>query len=273
MKDYSVIIPVYNNESIIDDILSRVLRLSIECEDIIIIDDCSSDDTKEIIENFILINDLSSVRLYSNCVNMGPAYSRNVGIRKSRCKYIAFLDSDDDWHPNKIEYQIYLMKKHKADVSGTLHKVVTKNKLPFLYSSILPVDNVIVTNISWPSVLFKSPFSTPSVVMKKELAFYFNEQLRYAEDFNLWIRLSKEFKVIRIEENLTYTFKHDFLSTKGSLSSNIYAMQKGEIYNYINLFHSVAETRKDKVLICIAIFFSYGKFFRRLILKWLSNRK
>lgn len=267
---YSVVIPVYNNESIICELLKRIDKISENCQDIIIVDDCSRDNTKSLIQEYIDQNTISnSIRIFSNQINQGPAYSRNVGMKMSKMDYVAFLDSDDDWHPKKIECQIFLMKKYGAFVAGTLHKVVSKTELKVLSTSGVNFDEIDVKLIGWPFVLFKSPFSTPSVVIKNGLDMNFDETLRYSEDYNFWIRLSKKYKVIRIEQALTYTFKHDYLSNTGSLSSDLFAMQKGEFSNFSRLFRTESLTLKDRMFVMLAIFFSCLKFFRRLVLKLL----
>lgn len=267
---YSIIMPVYNNESIIKSVISKLEKLSNCCEDIIVIDDCSTDKTNFLINHFIQENSLGErIRLFSNEVNQGPAFSRNIGIKMSKMEYIAFLDSDDDWHPQKVECQILLMKKYGASVSGTLHKAIAPSDLVTLSNIKTEPYNIEVEHVNWPKVLFKSPFSTPSVVMKNGLDTYFNENLRCSEDFNLWIRLSKKHKVIRLEEFLTYTFKHDYLSDGGSLSSNLFAMQKGELSNFIDILRTISLTRFDAFIVICAMFFSCLKLLRRLLFKLL----
>nr|WP_087017662.1 glycosyltransferase [Thaumasiovibrio subtropicus] len=204
---------------------------------------------------------------------MGPAHSRNVGIKLAKSDYIAFLDSDDDWHPQKIHCQILLMKELGADVSGTQHAVVSKAEFMQFSQTRVLSSNIDVVPITWPRVLFKSPFSTPSVVMRNGLGMYFDETLRFSEDFNLWIRLSKEFKVIRLDEPLTYTFKHDYLSTGGSLSSNLSAMQKGELANFFSLLAGRSLSFYERCTLLAAIVFSCFKFIRRLLLSIILKAK
>lgn len=101
----SVIIPVFNNFSILDKIKDKIMFLSKEQYQIIIIDDFSSDCTYNQLKEFICMNNFDNVELYQNDKNYGPSYSRNVGIKKSNAEYIAFLDSDDDWHLKKLIYK------------------------------------------------------------------------------------------------------------------------------------------------------------------------
>ena len=109
----SVIIPCFNSSKTIDRAIKSVLVQSNEYNiEIIVIDDCSEDDTLTKIKNFKPSKNVSIIIL-KNEKNMGTGYSRDKGIANSKGQYIAFLDADDYWLPNKLENQINFFKKNE----------------------------------------------------------------------------------------------------------------------------------------------------------------
>jgi len=105
----SVIIPTYNRANFIDVAIKSVLNQSYQDFEIIIVDDGSTDNTEEIVKNF---NDFR-INYFFHKFNQGISAARNTGIKACQGKYIAFLDSDDEWLPEKLdkkEGQRYLLK-------------------------------------------------------------------------------------------------------------------------------------------------------------------
>ena len=107
MNEYkiSVIIPAYNSEKTILRALESVNSQTFKPIEIIVINDYSSDKTEEVVKSF---KSEITIIFLSNETNKGPSYSRNRGIRSSNGNWIAFLDADDYWHPQKLEFQIKL---------------------------------------------------------------------------------------------------------------------------------------------------------------------
>lgn len=275
MIDVSVIMPIYNNIMIIEELKLKVLNLAKYCKQVILIDDCSIDATYDILYNFIKQIEISNIELYRNGKNMGPSYSRNIGIKKSTGEYMAFLDSDDDWHPQKLEIQIRSMKKYNVKISGTIHQVIDKKMLKANQDKkILNLDNIPIKRIKWPGILFVSPFATPSVVLHNSLKNYlFNEKMRYSEDYNLWQRITYDNPGIKILLPLTYTFKHDYISSdKNCLSINLKNMQRGVEFGYKNLLKSSNIKITSKIMLILAYAFSKLKYLRRIILNMLMNK-
>jgi glycosyltransferase involved in cell wall biosynthesis len=268
MNDVSIIIPVYNDISIIKNLQTKILYLSSRYRQLIIIDDCSVDYTYLEIINFISHNKLKNIEVILNKENAGPSFSRNIGIKKSVGEYIAFLDSDDDWHPEKIELQISIMKKNNITICGTTHKVIDKENLQKEKLIGYDINHIPFKKISWPKILFISPFATPSVVLHKSLKSYlFDENIRYSEDYNLWKRITYFHDAIKIELPLTYTFKHDYLSSKNTLSGNIKKMQEGVNKSFIMLLKSKEICHSLKLIIIVALIFSQIKYLRRALKK------
>lgn len=273
MKNLTVIIPIYNNENILENLQNKIFFLSNNYIQIIVVDDFSQDKTYSELNNFVKRNNLINVEIYRNSKNMGPSYSRNVGIKKATCEYIAFLDSDDDWHPQKINIQIEMMEKFDFKISGTQHKVISPKELHNEQSiDYQNLQTIHYSIIKWPKILFVSPFSTPSVVIHESLKEYlFDETIRYSEDYNLWKRITYKYKAIKIQLPLTYTFKHDYISESNSLSSNLKKMQLGVEESFNKLIISKDIALVDKFFLVIGLFFSKIKYFRRLIIRKMNR--
>ena len=98
----SIIIPVFNASAFIENRLKRVFSQRIDKDfDVLLIDDCSTDDTFDILSRFA--QNEPRIRLFQQECNQGPASARNRGIKESKGKYIAFLDADDYWQPGFLE--------------------------------------------------------------------------------------------------------------------------------------------------------------------------
>lgn len=265
MKDLSIIIPAYN---MLDDEILRIkdfIKNNFKKYEFIFIDDASSVNKKKINQLGNLIKLSYQGIFLNNKENHGPAYSRNLGIKHSTCKYISFLDSDDYWFNNKFEIQKSILEKG-YDIVGSSHLVcvdIQKKKLGLLNEN----KKISYRDCSFLNFLFKNQFCTPSVIGKSTVfkENLFNENLRYAEDYELWLRLSKKYKISKVCNPLVVTFKHDYLSNKQSLSSNLIKMELGELnalskqfsYKYLHL----------NIIILISIIFSIFKFHLRLIKK------
>jgi hypothetical protein len=179
---------------------------------------------------------------------------------------IIFTSSDDDWHLEKLNIQIKLMKELNIKISGTSHKILNHDELEEEQCIEYNFNEIKYKNIIWPKILFVSPFSTPSVVIHSSIKNYlFNENIRYSEDYNLWKRITYKHKAIKILLPLTFTFKHDYISTGNSLSSNLYKMQLGVHNSFINLLKDKDILLKDKLFVLLAIPFSWIKYIKRKI--------
>jgi teichuronic acid biosynthesis glycosyltransferase TuaG len=109
----SIITPVYNSRKYIEETVQSVLNQTYTNWEMVIVDDCSTDGSVAIINKFVAMD--NRIRLIEQPVNMGhPSYARNIALKEAKGKYIAFLDSDDVWYPNKLELQTNYIK-HNPD--------------------------------------------------------------------------------------------------------------------------------------------------------------
>lgn len=119
----SVIMPAYNSEKYIAESIKSVLAQTYQNWELIIVDDCSTDRTKEIVRNF---ND-TRIKFFENDVNSGADVARNRAISEARGRWLAFLDSDDIWKPEKLEIQLEFMHNTGAEFSFTAYRQVDES--------------------------------------------------------------------------------------------------------------------------------------------------
>ena len=113
MTSVSVIIPAYNSASTIIRALQSVATQTLAPQEIIVVDDASTDTTRDLVANFASSSSIP-VRVLTQTTNSGPGAARNAGWDAATGDYIAFLDADDQWHPRKIELQYPVMQSQPA---------------------------------------------------------------------------------------------------------------------------------------------------------------
>ena len=124
----SIIIPVYNAERFIDDTINSVLNQTYTNWELILVNDCSTDKSREIIEKHVKQD--KRIKLINNEVNSRAAISRNNGIKIANGRYLCYLDADDLWDKEKLEKQIKFMKEKNCAFSFTGYEFADKNGIP-----------------------------------------------------------------------------------------------------------------------------------------------
>ncbi len=186
----SVIIPTYNTALLIERTIRSVLNQSVHDFEILVVDDCSTDNTLEVVER---IND-ARIRIFRQMKNQGPAAARNRGLREAKGEYCAFLDGDDYWEADFLKETSSFLDTHSEAVAVSVmqcHKIIGKAPM------IAPRD----TGITSPIVLddffaFWAKFNhvcTGSVLMRTAIAQQTGgqrEDLRVCEDLEFWALLA-----------------------------------------------------------------------------------
>ena len=170
-----------------------------------------------------------NIKIIENKKNFGAGESRNIAIRESNSKYIAFLDSDDIWSENKLKIQVNYMEKNNFLFTHTSYDIIdANNKIVssrFAKKNIKFKDLIKSCDIGLSTVILKS-----SLLNKNKLFF---PRIKTKEDYVLWLKIVKKIKIIRgLDNKLTY-----YRKTKGSLSSNklISLINGYKVYkNYMN---------------------------------------
>ena len=119
----SITMPSWNTASFIEEAIQSVINQTYKKWELIIVDDCSTDDTEKVVASF---ND-ERIKFFLNKKNSGAALTRNKAMREAQGEWIAFLDSDDLWTPNKLEHQIEFMKKNGYCLSFTEYEKIDEN--------------------------------------------------------------------------------------------------------------------------------------------------
>lgn len=203
----SVIIPTYNRANTIRNAIESIINQTYSVNEIIIIDDNSTDDTEHIVKS------LKNERIIylKNKENRGASYSRNIGIKLSSSELIAFLDSDDRWIENKLELQIEYLKKYDLDVVSSLMRIQKNNGETHTWPQFKMQKEIIIENF-YPGTFLINYFGTPTLLMRKS-TFYsvngFDDKLPRWQDWDLIIRLSKNKKIGIINRELVIVTQSD----------------------------------------------------------------
>ena len=153
-----------------------------------------------------------SYKIIVNKKSLGAGYARNVGIKTSKTKYIAFLDSDDLWDKNKLKIQVNYMEKNNILFSHTSYHIINANNKIISFrlakTKILFKDLITSCDIGLSTVILRS-----NLLSKNKILF---PKIKTKEDYVLWLRIIKKINIIRgLNNKLTY-----YRKTKGSLSSD-----------------------------------------------------
>jgi len=258
----SVLIPTYNSEKTIARAISSVLAQTLRPIEVIVVDDGSTDGTVSIVKSlcsYLKPGILKLIELGSNC---GVYHARNVGWDAATGEFLALLDSDDSWHPRKLEIQTEYMVKHD-ELALTAHRGIclSENDQP----PTLPKDCNVAVMTPW-KLMFTYQFWTPSVMLRTDLPFRFDPQKRYCADRLLWIQLLfNEYKAVRLELPLTYLYKAPY--GEAGLSSHLWETEKSELDNFTQLRQMGFLNRPQEITLKT---WALLKYVRRV---WVSRRR
>lgn len=206
----SVITPTYNASRFIKETIYSVQHQTHQNWEMIIVDDCSTDDTKDIVKAEIENDDrIKLIELDKNC---GPAAARNVAINQAKGDYIAFLDSDDLWNENKLATQLKFMKENKVAFSYTGYRIMKEDgeKTNFLIR--------VPPKSDYKALLKNTIIGTLTVMLDKRQVGSVQMDLNRncSEDYGLWLSiLGKGIQAYGLNEELAY-----YRKCEKSLSSN-----------------------------------------------------
>lgn len=186
----SVVMPSYNTENYISKAIQSVLNQSYKNLELIIIDDCSIDKTRQIVEEYCKKD--KRVKAYFNQKNSGVSYSRNFGIEKAKGSWIAFLDSDDMWEEEKLKKQINLLvqKQMKPILIYTGSAFIDENGIPYKYVMEVP------ETVRYKELLKQNVISCSSVLIKREIISSIKmENDNMHEDFVVWLKVLRNYDI------------------------------------------------------------------------------
>lgn len=241
-----IIIPNYNKGKYLEECLNSVISQTYKKWKIYLIDDNSTDDSKQIINRY---QDHKNINIFLLKNNKGPSFCRNLGIKNANSEYIAFLDSDDFWPENKLEIQIISMIKNSYNFTYTDLKYFINNDKNQIGSTNLP------ENYDFNKFIFNSTMSTSSIIVKKNyLANITFKDVKH-EDYLFKCEILKK-GIIAYKINETFVYyrinRNNRSSNKISNLLNLWKINKN--YNNLKLFKNF----KSVLKICINSVRTYG---------------
>jgi glycosyltransferase involved in cell wall biosynthesis len=219
MAFFSIIIPLYNKERYIENALQSILKQTVTDYEIIIVNDGSTDKSKEIISKYAS----DKIRIIDHLKNKGLSATRNTGIKNATSDYITFLDADDLWHPNYLQTIKNLISSHQeAHIFATNYDEVYPKTIhkPHNGSEDLPAKfNGL---IDFFKINLKQGIYTPSSVCWHKSVFetigYYDEKINFSEDLDFNIRANLKFKLAYSSSvQMSYFMETDNQITRSSI--------------------------------------------------------
>lgn len=218
-----VIIPTYNTGAYITEAIQSVIAQTYPIKSIIVVDDGSTDTTETIVES--ISKKTTTPIIYKKQNNQGPNAARNTGVQLSQATFIAFLDADDVWFPEKISEQISVYKRARYKNIGLVYcKYITLNKKsePIKQIPIRPITPGIEGSCFEALLQGNEILASSSGVLLKREVFstvgFFDESLRMAEDWDMWLRIAEEYDIDYTSKVLCGIRRHDTNSTRNTES-------------------------------------------------------
>lgn len=203
----SIIMPSYNTANYIAASIQSVLDQTYQNWELLLVDDCSTDDTDAVVAPFLTD---ARIRYLKNEQNSGAAISRNRALREAKGRWIAFLDSDDTWEPEKLSRQLSFMKENGYAFTYTDYRIQLNGKwLPYRYTAPNRIDKRAMYNYCY--------FSTITVIYDYSVVGLIQiEDLKKNNDYAMWLQAVEKTTCYRFPECLSNYIKHDNSVTSGS---------------------------------------------------------
>lgn len=287
MLKVSVIIPTYNRAKLVDRAINSVLVQTFKDFELLIVDDVSTDNTQQIVEQF---RD-ERIKIIHHQKNKGGSAARNTGIKMAMGEYIAFLDDDDEWIPTKLEKQMRFFERCRRNV-GLIYswaEIIDEKKNLFVKSQ-SKVKGKFLREILERSFLISS-----TVIVKKACfrsVGLFDENFISCQDREMWTRIATRYEVEVLPEYLVRYYRHSDVSISTSKKvnygyyqyftkfQNFYLQQgmKNELSQHLNsaAYKLAKKGYNEESKECFRLSFSYDKYswknYARLFFS-LVNRK
>ncbi len=219
----SVILPVFNTEKYVKQAIDSILNQTYKNFELIVIDDCSTDNTK----NILLSYDDSRIKIIWKDINSGYVESLNRGIKLARGIYIARMDADDIAHPDRFKKQLSYMISHPEVSVLACHIKLINHNNEFVGTWKNDIRCKTVESIR-KTIPYENCICHPSVMMKQNIfdKFLYNLNQYGSEDWDLWMRLIRNgFIIDKINEDLLYYRQSDF-SVSAKIDKSIGVLEK-----------------------------------------------
>ena len=238
-KKISIILPNFNSQKYIKKTILSILNQSFKNWELIIVDDCSNQQTKNILKDY---KNNKKIKIFYLKKNRGAAYCRNFAVKNAKSEYLAFIDSDDLWKKNKLKKQISYMSRKNLDFSFTNYfayfekdKKLKKIKCP--------------RAIDFKRFTKNTSIGTSTIIVKKKLVENINfSNTRICEDYFYKCSILKKIKVAYCLNDYLTTYIIRKQSLQSNNLRNLYWMWKiNKKYNKFNIYQNLTS------LLCISI--------------------
>lgn len=232
----SVVIPLYNADKTIIRALDSIRNQTLPCAlfEVWVINDGSTDNSKSLVKSYINKYPELKINLI-NKENAGVSSARNMGMRLATAEYIALLDADDEWLPQKIEKQCEYLRNEHLDID-LLSSRYNEKPLLFPYATAEKLSKV-----TFRKMLFRNEVQPSTVIFKKKILqklIFFDENQHYAEDANYWLRLTEYFSLYILNENLVTAGGGKRTFGVSGLSANLREMARGFQKNLSDMYRA-----------------------------------
>lgn len=243
---FSIVIPLFNASVSIEKTLASCTSQTLSPKEIIIVDDGSTDNSYALVQQWkAQYSGGIEIILKKMEKNSGPSKARNQGWDLASAEFIAFLDADDSFIAEKLEKVRDVLAQHNDIVLLGHGYSVNDGAIN---------ESTVLQKMSTKALLFKNLTTTPSVIVKRDIPERFDESMRYTEDHDLWLRITKAYdRTYYLDAVLTMIGRP--VRTAGGQSANLWAMRQGEIKMYYKY------CKKNGLLLLLPAFtlFSLGK--------------
>lgn len=210
MTVVSVVMPTFNSAATVGDSIRSVQEQSFNDWELLIVDDCSTDSTVEIVEEFALKD--ARIRLIQNETNQGAGHSRNRAIEMAAGRYIAFLDSDDLWLPEKLSVQ---MNYARENGSALMYSGYQKFSSTGMGGIVMPPTRVTYSQLLNGCVIG----CLTAVYDTQQLGKVFMPTIRKRQDYGLWLKLLEKIDEAHGIPQVLAEYRTDSGMTKNKLST------------------------------------------------------
>jgi glycosyltransferase involved in cell wall biosynthesis len=224
----TVVIPTFNSAATVKRALDSVNAQTVLPEQVIVVDNASTDATIEVVEK-LAVDDCREVELVRQHRNGGPGAARNVGWNLATTEFVAFLDSDDSWHPTKLERQLDVARRHPDDCFfGHTTMSFTASDSPITATTVPLIGSGRIHYFSLRQFLIRNRVSTPTVMLRTDLPFRFPTEHWCAEDYGLWTEILAAGHRAVVQD-LALTTLHKAAWGEAGLSARLEEMHAGEL--------------------------------------------
>lgn len=229
----SIVIPYYRKKDYIKQSINSVLSQSYKNFEIIIIYDDEELLDFNYLKSFVKLD--KRIRLIRNKKKLGAGLSRNKGIKLSKGKYIAFLDSDDYWKKNKLKTQLAFMKLNNYLISHTTYQIINQNNKKISIRKARSFFKI-------QDLLYSCDIGLSTVILKKNL-FLKNikfPNIKTKEDFILWLQiLKKKIPIVALDRNLSFWRKLDNSLSSSTIQKIFDGFKVYFVYMNFSIFKSI----------------------------------